>query len=222
MLRPLDAIRPYRLEGDTILPGEEEQTRFDFWRQRLTDGFIRKIQADDGVLLNLASAEMKRLFDWRRLAREVRIITPEFRIREGDRLKTIVVYTKMCRGEMTRFALKGRIDHPESLKTFEWEGFRFDPSASRGESWFYGCNPQRICPTGIFTLRSSMYSKGKGVIPVRPTIPESGLQAAPGESPPRRSRRGLSTGQGVPCSTHSSPIPGVSPRHRSRARQRRW
>ncbi len=78
MLRPLDAIRPYRLEGDTILPGEEEQTRFDFWRQRLTDGFIRKIQADDGVLLNLASAEMKRLFDWRRLAREVRIITPGF------------------------------------------------------------------------------------------------------------------------------------------------
>lgn len=40
---------------------------------------------------------MKRLFDWKRIRREARIITPEFRIREGDRLKTIVVYTKMCR-----------------------------------------------------------------------------------------------------------------------------
>lgn len=137
LLRPLDAIRPYRLEGDTILPGEEEQTRFDFWRQRLTDGFIRKIQADDGVLLNLASGEMKRLFDWRRLAREVRIITPEFRIHEGDRLKTIVVYTKMCRGEMARFALKGRIDDPESLKTFEWEGFQFDAARSRDDNWVF-------------------------------------------------------------------------------------
>ena len=137
LLRPLDAIRPYRLEGDTILPGEEEQTRFDFWQQRLTEPFIRKIQADDGVLLNLASGEMKRLFDWRRLAREVRIITPEFRIREGDRLKTIVIYTKMCRGEMARFALKGRIDDPESLKAFEWEGFRFDAARSRGDNWLF-------------------------------------------------------------------------------------
>lgn len=137
LLRPLDAIRPYRLEGDTILPGEEEHTRFEFWQQRLTDRFIRKIQADDGILLNLASAEMKRLFDWRRLGREVRIITPEFRIREGDRLKTIVVYTKMCRGEMTRFVLKGRVDDPEIVKTFEWEGFRFDPTRSRGDNWMF-------------------------------------------------------------------------------------
>lgn len=137
LLRPLDTIRPYRLEGDAILPGDEEQTRFAYWQQRLTDGFIDKIRTDDGVLLNLASSEMKRLFDWRRLAREVRIITPEFRIREGDRLKTIVVYTKMCRGEMTRFALMERISDPEQLKTFEWEGFRFDPTRSRGDEWLF-------------------------------------------------------------------------------------
>lgn len=136
LLRPLDAIRPYRLEGDAILPGDE-QTRFDFWQQRLTDRFLDKIRADDGILLNLASSEMKRLFDWRRLTREVRIITPEFRVREGDRLRTIVVYTKMCRGEMTRYVLKNRIEEPEQLKTFEWEGFRFDPAASRGDVWFF-------------------------------------------------------------------------------------
>lgn len=137
LLRPLDAIRPYRLEGDAVLPGSGEETRFAFWRQRLTDLFLDKIRADDGVLLNLASAEMKRLFDWRRLAREVRIITPEFRIREGERLKTVVVYAKMCRGEMTRFALKNRINDPEIVKTFEWEGFRFDPAVSRGDEWLF-------------------------------------------------------------------------------------
>lgn len=137
LLRPLDAIRPYRLEGDVILPGDDEQTRFVFWQQRLTDLFLRKIHADDGILLNLASSEMKRLFDWKRLEREARIITPEFRIREGERLKTIVIYTKMCRGEMTRFVLKDRIEDPEQLKTFEWEGFRFDPARSRGDNWFF-------------------------------------------------------------------------------------
>ena len=137
LLRPLDAIRPYRLEGDAVLPGSDEETRFSFWQKRLTDPFIHKILADDGVLLNLASAEMKRLFDWRRLCREVRVITPEFRIHEGERLKTVVVYTKMCRGEMTRFVLKGRIDDPEIVKTFEWEGFRFDPGRSRGDDWIF-------------------------------------------------------------------------------------
>lgn len=137
LLRPLDRIRPYRLEGDAVLPGDDEQTRFAFWQSRLTDAFIDKIRADGGVLLNAASGEMKRLFDWRRLAREVRVITPEFRIREGGRLKTIVIYTKMCRGEMTRHILKNRITGPAALQAFEWEGFRFDPSLSRGDDWTF-------------------------------------------------------------------------------------
>lgn len=137
LLRPLDAIRPYRLEGDAVLPDAGDETRFAFWQQRLTDLFLDKIRADDGLLLNLASAEMKRLFDWRRLCREVRVITPEFRIREGERLKTVVVYTKMCRGEMTRFVLKNRICDPEIVKTFEWEGFRFDAAGSRGDDWLF-------------------------------------------------------------------------------------
>ncbi len=74
---------------------------------------------------------MKRLFDWKRICREARVITPEFRIREGDRLKTVVVYTKMCRGEMTRHILKNRIADPRQLKAFEWEGFRLDPRSAK-------------------------------------------------------------------------------------------
>ena len=137
VLRPLDAIRPYRLEGDAVLPGHDEQTLFAYWHERLTDALLDKIRRDDGILVNLASGEMKRLFDWKRVCREVRVITPEFRIREGDRLKTIVIYTKMCRGEMTRHILKNRITDPAALQAFEWEGFRFDPSLSRGDDWTF-------------------------------------------------------------------------------------
>ena len=63
--------------------------------------------------------------------------TPEFRVREGDRLKTVVVYTKMCRGEMTRHLIRNRIADPEMLKEFEWEGFRFDAALSRGDDWTF-------------------------------------------------------------------------------------
>ena len=137
LLRPLDAIRRYRLEGDAVLPGHDDQTMFGYWQGRLTEAFLEKIHADDGILVNLASSEMKRLFDWKRIRREARIITPEFRIREGDRLKTVVVYTKMCRGEMTRHLIRNRIADPEMLKEFEWEGFRFDAALSRGDDWTF-------------------------------------------------------------------------------------
>ena len=110
---------------------------FAYWPGRLTGDLLGRTGSDDGILLNLASSEMKRLFDWRRICREARVITPEFRVREGDRLKTIVVYTKMCRGEMTRYILKNRIADPEMLKAFEWEGFRFDAALSKGDDWVF-------------------------------------------------------------------------------------
>ena len=137
VLRPLDAIRPYRLEGDAVLPGRGDETMFSYWQSRLTDDLLGRIHADDGILVNLASGEMKRLFDWKRVCREARVITPEFRVREGDRLKTVVVYTKMCRGEMTRHILKNRIADPATLRSFEWEGFRLDPALSKGDDWVF-------------------------------------------------------------------------------------
>ena len=71
-----------------------------------------------------------------------RVVIPKeirrtLRIREGDRLKTIVVYTKMCRGEMTRHLIRNRIADPEMLKEFEWEGFRFDAALSQGDDWTF-------------------------------------------------------------------------------------
>ncbi|MBP6066132.1 peroxide stress protein YaaA [Bacteroides sp.] len=125
LLRPLDVIRPYRLEGDVRLPEPGDQTLFAFWRVRLTDLFIEEIKKTGGVLCYLASDEMRDLFDWKRVEKEVRIITPEFRVWKKGKLATVVVYTKMSRGEMTRFILKNRIETTEGLKNFTWEGFEF-------------------------------------------------------------------------------------------------
>lgn len=49
LLRPLDAIRRYRLEGDAVLPGHDDQTMFGYWQGRLTEAFLEKIHADDGI-----------------------------------------------------------------------------------------------------------------------------------------------------------------------------
>lgn len=137
LLRPLDGIKPYRLEGDVRLPGKGGLTMFDYWKPLLTDYFIACIKRQGGVLVNLASGEMKGLFDWKRVEEEVRVITPDFQVWKGGGLKTIVIYAKMCRGEMVRFLIKNRIDRPEDLKAFSWEGFAFDEKGSTENHWLF-------------------------------------------------------------------------------------
>lgn len=131
LLRPMDMIRPYRLEGDVRLPEFGNQTMFSYWKSRLTDLFIDEIKANGGVLCNLASDEMKGLFDWSRVEKETRVVTPEFRIWKNGKPATIVIYTKMCRGEMTRLIMKERIENPDNLLSFSWEGFTYNEELSK-------------------------------------------------------------------------------------------
>ena len=68
LLRPLDAILPYRMEGNVELPSGEGQNMFGFWKRRLTDLLIDAVKADGGTLIHLATEEYQQLFDWQRVA----------------------------------------------------------------------------------------------------------------------------------------------------------
>lgn len=137
LLRPLDLIKNYRLEGDVRLPEHEGISMFDYWKPILTDEFIKSIKAQGGTLVNLASNEMKDLFDWKRIEQQVRVITPEFQVWKKGKLTTVVIYTKMCRGEMARYIIKNRIEKPEELKSFNWEGFCFDAEHSTESQYLF-------------------------------------------------------------------------------------
>lgn len=129
LLRPADGIRPYRLEGAVQLP-EHGCSLFRYWQPLLTEAFIERIKQQGGILLNLASSEMKDLFDWKKVEQQVQVITPDFKVRVGNELKTRVIYAKMCRGEMTRYFIKNRITDPAQLHRFEWQGFHYEPELS--------------------------------------------------------------------------------------------
>ena len=88
-------------------------------------------------MVNLASNEMKDLFDWKRIEQQVRVITPEFQVWKKGKLTTVVIYTKMCRGEMARYIIKNRIEKPEELKSFNWEGFCFDAEHSTESQYLF-------------------------------------------------------------------------------------
>ena len=137
LLRPMDLIKNYRLEGNVKLGSGKGETMFNFWKPILTDFFIDAIKHQGGVLVNLASEEMKSLFDWKKVCSEVQVVTPEFYTLKNGKLAAVTVYAKMCRGEMTRFILKNRIEDPDALKLFEWEGFVFDESRSTDNDFYF-------------------------------------------------------------------------------------
>jgi hypothetical protein len=128
LLRPLDGILPYRMEGHVELPSGVGENLFVFWKSRLTDVLIDAVKADDGILIHLATQEYQHLFDWQRVRKEVRIIQPLFYVRKGDDLKIQAVWAKTCRGAMTRFIIENRIDKPEDLCAFSYEGFAYEPT----------------------------------------------------------------------------------------------
>ena len=128
LLRPLDAILPYRMEGNVELPSGDGQNLFGFWKSRLTDILIDAVKSDNGILVHLATEEYQHLFDWQRVRKEVQIIQPLFYVRKGDSLKMQAVWAKTCRGAMTRFIIENRIDKPDDLNAFSYEGFTYEPN----------------------------------------------------------------------------------------------
>lgn len=137
LLRPLDQIKPYRMEYEVKLPELGEGNMYNFWRPRQTELLIDEVKQNDNILMNLASYEIQGAFDWKKLGKAARIITPEFKVWKDGNAKTIVIYTKMARGQMTRHILKNRITDPEELKNFSWEGFTWDEGMSDGDNWVF-------------------------------------------------------------------------------------
>ncbi len=127
LLRPLDLISPYRMEGKAILAPGQGDNMFHFWKPRLTQMLIDAVKADDGVLVHLATEEMEHLFDWQRVLDEIKVIQPQFMVQKDGKLKTVVVYAKTCRGAMARHIIIHRIAEPSALNSFEFQGFVFNP-----------------------------------------------------------------------------------------------
>lgn len=133
LLRPMDAVVPYRMEHTVKLP--LAGAVYQFWRDKLTDVLIESVKNDDGVLVHLSTEEYEHLFDWQRVCREVTVVHPLFYVRDGKgKLKIQAVWAKSCRGAMVRYILENRISGIEGLHAFSYEGFEY--RADLGEMFY--------------------------------------------------------------------------------------
>jgi cytoplasmic iron level regulating protein YaaA (DUF328/UPF0246 family) len=136
VLRPLDAILPYRLEMGTKYSTLKFKNLYDFWGMKIhnTVQEVLSKQADK-VLINLASNEYYKSVKANKLDAE--IITPQFKDFKNGQYKMISFYAKKARGLMTNFILKNRIQNPEELKLFDMEGYQYNDRLTEGNNWVF-------------------------------------------------------------------------------------
>lgn len=135
LLRPLDAIRPYRLEMGTRWAPGRTKTLYKHWGTRIADALAHDLQREgSGVIINLASKEY-----WHAVEtcppKGARIIAIDFREPGPNGPRIISFNAKRARGMMARWICEHHVAEPEHLKGFDSDGYRFVPDESDDTTW---------------------------------------------------------------------------------------
>jgi hypothetical protein len=132
LLRPLDALQPYRLEMGTRLKTRRGKSLYDFWGDRLSKALNAAAEGHaEPSLINLASQEYAGAIDAKAL--KLPTITCTFKDDKDGQLRVLSFYAKKARGQMARFIIDGRIDRAEGLKDFSVGDYRYQGALSTAQ-----------------------------------------------------------------------------------------
>ncbi len=133
LLRPLDAIRPYRLEmGTRWAPGHKRLT--DWWGDRIAQLLLAQLAEEgSGVVLNLASQEYFAAVEGKLAG--MRVIEVEFREPGPNGPRFVSFNAKRARGMMARWLCEHHVTDVEAMRGFDSDGYRFDPDESEADRW---------------------------------------------------------------------------------------
>lgn len=136
LLRPLDAIQPYRLEMGSKLKTRRGTSLYDYWGDTLAKTLNAHAAAQDtDTLINCASQEYFGAAD--RKALKLRVITPVFMELKDDKPRIVSFFAKRARGAMARYVVVNRLQDPDDIKAFDTGGYAFDPDLSEGDKWVF-------------------------------------------------------------------------------------
>ena len=137
LLRPLDLIQPYRLEMKTPLKNTRGNNLYGFWKNRIVDTLNEDLEeSGNRVVVNLASNEYTKAIPKKRLNAE-EVITPTFKDFKNGEYKSLMLFLKQARGKMADFAVREKINDPESLKAFDGMGYQYNDQLSEGNDWVF-------------------------------------------------------------------------------------
>lgn len=136
LLRPLDAIEPYRLEMGSRLKTSRGRDLYTFWGDRIAREIGKSLAGkDERMVVNLASNEYFSAVD--RAALGAPVVAPAFREEKDGKLRQLQFYAKRARGMMARWAVKHRITRATDLKDFDVDGYTYSPNGSDDTTWLF-------------------------------------------------------------------------------------
>lgn len=146
VLKPLDAIRPYRLEMGSQLKVGRSGSLYQFWGDAIAKSLTAEAnEAGADTLVNLASTEyaLAALTP----ALKLKVVSPRFLEIKGNEAKIVSFFAKKARGLMARYMIDHRIDRADGLKDFDSEGYAFRSDLSKDGDWvFTRPQPEPVSP----------------------------------------------------------------------------
>ena len=133
LLRPLDSMRPYRLEMGTRW-APRRKSLYDYWGDRIASLVRDDVAAErSGIILNLASQEYFAAVAGKLTG--LRVIDVDFREPGPDGPRFVSFNAKRARGMMARWLCEHRITDVDGMKGFDSDGYRFDAAESDADRW---------------------------------------------------------------------------------------
>lgn len=129
LLRPLDAIQPYRLEMGSRLKTKRGKSLYDYWGSTISEALnaqAGEVQTD--TLINCASQEYFGAVKPDALT--LNVVTPQFYEDKPGGPKIVSFYAKKARGAMARFIIQNRLTQPEQIRDFDIGGYVYQPGMS--------------------------------------------------------------------------------------------
>lgn len=131
VLRPFDAVLPYRLEMQAKLAVDGARDLYAFWGGRLYEAL-----EEDALIVNLASEEYaKAVRPYVQPA--VRFVSVRFGEFANGRVRQKGTFAKMARGEMVRYMAENQISDLDSLRHFDALGLRYADALSDDSTLTY-------------------------------------------------------------------------------------
>lgn len=135
ILRPDDAVTPYRLEMQAKLSVDGAKDLYGFWGRMLYDSLIEEEEGSP-VILNLASKEYSKVIEpW--ITPDVRYITCVFGQQKDGKIRVKATEAKMARGEMVRFLAETEARDVEMAKEFSALDFSYSEEHSDKDTFVF-------------------------------------------------------------------------------------
>ena len=129
ILRPLDLMKPYRLEMGTKLETSQGKNLYEFWGDKIQKNVLDELKNQKSdLLINLASKEYFTVLG--KVPEDVNVISPAFKDYKNGKYKIISFYAKKARGLMARWIIQNKVTDFENLKDIDVEGYKYSKADS--------------------------------------------------------------------------------------------